>query len=76
MVGQIRISSTAQIESNRAIYVDPDNGVLANRANIYLLKNVNGRALLNDKNGIFEFYDIKFIISNSFSTIHFKCNIS
>lgn len=59
MVGQIRISSTAQMESNRAIYVDPDNGVLANRANIYLLKNVNGRALSNDKEGIFEFYDKK-----------------
>lgn len=59
MVGQIRISSTAQMESNRAIYVDPDNGVLANRANIYLLKNVNGRALSNDKAGIFEFYDKK-----------------
>lgn len=58
-VGQIRISSTAQMESNRAIYVDPDSGVLANRANIYLLKNVNGRALTNDKEGIFEFYDKK-----------------
>lgn len=58
-VGQIRITSTAQTESNRAIYVDPDNGVLANRANIYLLKNVNGRALAMDKVGIFEFYDKK-----------------
>lgn len=58
-VGQIRISSTAQMESNRAIYVDPDSGVLANRANIYLLKNVNGRALAMDKVGIFEFYDKK-----------------
>ena len=58
-VGQIRITSTAQIESNRAIYVDADNGVLANRANIYLLKNINARALAGDKNGIFEFYDKK-----------------
>ena len=58
-VGQIRITSTAQMESNRAIYVDADNGVLANRANIYLLKNINARALAGDKNGIFEFYDKK-----------------
>lgn len=58
-VGQIRITSTAQMESNRAIYVDPDNGLLANRAAIYLLKNVNGKAIGADKNGIFEFYDKK-----------------
>lgn len=58
-VGQIRITSTAQMESNRAIYVNPDNGVLANRANIYLLKNINARALAGDKEGIFEFYDKK-----------------
>lgn len=58
-VGQIRITSTAQMESNRAIYVDADNGVLANRANIYLLKNINARALAGDKVGIFEFYDKK-----------------
>ena len=58
-VGQIRITSTAQMESNRAIYVNPDNGVLANRANIYLLKNINARALAGDKVGIFEFYDKK-----------------
>ena len=58
-VGQIRITSTAQMESNRAIYVNPDNGVLANRANIYLLKNINARALAGDKAGIFEFYDKK-----------------
>ena len=58
-VGQIRITSTAQMESNRAIYVDADNGVPANRANIYLLKNINARALAGDKNGIFEFYDKK-----------------
>lgn len=58
-VGQIRITSTAQMESNRAIYVDADNGVLANRANIYLLKNINARALAGDKNGTFEFYDKK-----------------
>lgn len=58
-VGQIRVTSTAQMESNRAIYVDADNGVLANRANIYLLKNINARALAGDKNGIFEFYDKK-----------------
>ena len=58
-VGQIRITSTAQMESNRAIYVDPDNGLLANRATIYLLKNVNGKAIGADKNGIFEFYDKK-----------------
>lgn len=57
--GQIRITSTAEMDSNRAIYVDPDSGVLANRANIYLLKNVNGKALSNDKNGIFEFRDKK-----------------
>ena len=56
-VGQIRITSTAQMESNRAIYVNPDTGVLANRANIYLLKNINARALAGDKVGIFEFYD-------------------
>lgn len=58
-VGQIRISSTAQMESNRAIYVDPDSGLITNRANIYLLKNVNLRSLSGDKNGIFEFYDKK-----------------
>ncbi|GEM_PF-866063 len=58
-VGQIRVTSTAQMESNRAIYVNPDNGVLANRANIYLLKNINARALAGDKEGIFEFYDKK-----------------
>lgn len=58
-VGQIRVTSTAQMESNRAIYVDAENGVLANRANIYLLKNINGRALAGDKVGIFEFYDKK-----------------
>ncbi len=58
-VGQIRVTSTAQMESNRAIYVDAENGILANRANIYLLKNINGRALAGDKVGIFEFYDKK-----------------
>lgn len=58
-VGQIRVSSTAQMESNRAIYVDPDSGLITNRANIYLLKNVNVRSLSGDKNGIFEFYDKK-----------------
>lgn len=58
-VGQIRVTSTAQMESNRAIYVNPDNGILANRANIYLLKNINARALAGDKEGIFEFYDKK-----------------
>ena len=47
------------MESNRAIYVDAENGILANRANIYLLKNINGRALAGDKVGIFEFYDKK-----------------
>lgn len=59
LVGQVRISSTAEMESNRAIYVSPENGVLANRANIYLLKNINARAIANDKEGIFEFYDKK-----------------
>lgn len=59
LVGQVRISSTAEFESNRAIYVNPENGVLANRANIYLLKNVNSRMLATDKAGIFEFYDKK-----------------
>ena len=59
LVGQVRISSTAEFESNRAIYVSPENGVLANRANIYLLKNVNSRAIAADKEGIFEFYDKK-----------------
>ena len=59
LVGQVRISSTAEFESNRAIYVNPENGVLANRANIYLLKNVNSRTLTSDKAGIFEFYDKK-----------------
>lgn len=58
-VGQIRISSTAQMESNRAIYVNPDSGLITNRANIYLLRNVNARALGGDKYGIFEFYDKK-----------------
>ena len=58
-VGQIRVTSTAQMESNRAIYVDAENGVLANSANIYLLKNINGCALAGDKVGIFEFYDKK-----------------
>ena len=56
-VGEIRITSTAQMESNRAIYVNPDSGVITSRANIYLLKNINVRALANDKKGIFEFYD-------------------
>ena len=58
-VGQIRVSSTAQMESNRAIYVNPDSGLITNRANIYLLRNVNARALSGDKYGIFEFYDKK-----------------
>ena len=58
-IGQIRITSTAQMESNRAIYVDTENGRIANGAFIYLLKNVNGRSLANDKDGIFEFYDKK-----------------
>jgi hypothetical protein len=58
-VGQIRISSTAQMESNRAIYVNPDSGLITNRANIYLLRNVNVRALSGDKEGVFEFYDKK-----------------
>ena len=58
-VGQIRVSSTAQMESNRAIYVNPDSGLITNRANIYLLRNVNARALGGDKYGIFEFYDKK-----------------
>ena len=58
-VGQIRVSSTAQMESNRAIYVNPDSGLITNRANIYLLRNVNARALGSDKYGIFEFYDKK-----------------
>lgn len=57
--GQIRITSTAQMESNRAIYVKADGGVVANSAFIYLLKNVNGRALATDRDGIFEFYDKK-----------------
>lgn len=59
LVGQVRISSTAPFESNRAIYVNPENGVLANRGNIYILKNVNSRMLAVDKAGIFEFYDKK-----------------
>ena len=59
LVGQVRIASSAEFESNRAIYVNPENGVLANRANIYLLKNINGRAIATDKDGIFEFYDKK-----------------
>lgn len=59
LVGQVRISSSQQFESNRAIYVSPDNGVLANRANIYLLKNINARTIATDKVGIFEFYDKK-----------------
>ena len=58
-VGQIKITSTAQMKSNRAIYVNPNNNVLASRANIYLLKNINARALAGDKEGIFEFYDKK-----------------
>lgn len=58
-VGQIKITSTAQMESNRAIYVDAENGTLANGAFIYLLKNVNMRTLTADKDGIFEFYDKK-----------------
>lgn len=58
-VGQIRVSSTAQMESNRAIYVNPDSGLITNRANIYLLRNVNARTLGGDKYGIFEFYDKK-----------------
>ena len=59
LVGQVRIASSAEFESNRAIYVNPENGVLANRANIYLLKNINSRAIATDKDGIFEFYDKK-----------------
>ena len=57
--GQVRINSTAETESNRAIYVDPTSISLSNRANLYILKNVNGRALSADKDGIFEFYDKK-----------------
>lgn len=58
-IGQIRVSSTWEEESNRAIYVDPENGGLANRAYIYLLKNVSRRGLAGDKEGIFEFRDKK-----------------
>lgn len=47
------------MESNRAIYVNPDSGLITNRANIYLLRNVNARALGGDKYGIFELYDKK-----------------
>lgn len=58
-VGEIRITSTAQMESNRAIYVDAENGILSNRAFIYLLKNVNARSIATDNQGVFEFYDKK-----------------
>lgn len=58
-VGQIRVFSTQDKSSNRAIYVDTENGVLANGAFIYLLKNISGRALASDTDGIFEFYDKK-----------------
>lgn len=58
-IGQVRVSSTWEVESNRAIYVDPENGGLANRAYIYLLKNVSRRGLAADKDGIFEFRDKK-----------------
>ena len=57
--GDLRISSTIEQESNRAIYVDSANGVIANRALIYLLKNVKSRALVQDQDGIFEFTDKK-----------------
>lgn len=57
--GEIRVTSTYQMESNRAIYVDPENGALAGRMNIYLLKNANIRTLANDGEGIFEFSDKK-----------------
>jgi hypothetical protein len=58
-VDQIRISSTTQMKSNRAIYVNPNNNLITNRANIYLLRNVNVRALSGDKEGVFEFNDKK-----------------
>lgn len=57
ITGQIRIDATAETESNRAIYVDSSDLTLSNRANIYILKNVNGKALASDKDGIFELYD-------------------
>lgn len=58
-VGQVRITSTAEMESNRAIYVGEDNAILGNSAFIYLLKNVNNRGLANDHDGIFELRDKK-----------------
>lgn len=58
-VGDIRITESWERESNRAIYVDAENGAIANRAAIYLLRNVNVRSLATDKDGIFEFYDKK-----------------
>lgn len=57
--GQLRLTSTAEIESNRAIYIDTNKNLISNRADIYLLKNVNNRVINSDKSGIFEFYDKK-----------------
>ena len=56
-VGQIRVLSDVTKKSNRAIYVDPSNGAIANSAHIYLLTNVNSKTLVNDNKGIFEFFD-------------------
>lgn len=56
---QLRITSTVEAESNRAIYVDAAGGALANSAYIYLLKNVKKHMLSADTDGIFEFYDKK-----------------
>ena len=58
-VGQIRVNTEPNKPSNRAIYIDNDNGILANGAFIYILKNISGRALASDTEGIFEFYDKK-----------------
>lgn len=57
VTGQLKIKGTSPV-SNRAIYVSPENGATANRANIYLLRNVNS-SLATDRKGIFEFVDKK-----------------
>lgn len=57
--GQLRVTSTAETESNRAIYVDTVNNTFANSAYIYVLHNIKNRGLANDTDGIFEFNDKK-----------------
>ena len=57
-LGQLKVTDSEDHSSNRAIYINPNSGTLANKSAIYLLHNVN-TALTLDKAGIFEFSDKK-----------------